>query len=107
MARATGGCGMTGLHGAAKYRAKPHLRCRCDVCTEAHSARVAAEKVERAQRLAADPTLAEHGKADTYQNWRCRCVPCVEAHSQRCHDYKVRTGRATGKTFNKRTRGES
>ncbi|MGH3497426.1 MAG: hypothetical protein ACRDP1_08180, partial [Nocardioidaceae bacterium] len=31
---------------------------------------------ERAARLAADPTLAVHGKVSTYTNWGCRCNLC-------------------------------
>lgn len=36
-----------------------------------------------AERLAADPSLATHGRASTYDNWLCRCVRCRQANAQR------------------------
>jgi len=66
-------------HGSAStYK---NWKCRCAACTEAW--RVACERsmVDRAERLAADPSLAAHGRASTYTNWRCRCAECKAAWS--------------------------
>lgn len=42
----------------------------------------AAQREERAQMLAADPTIAAHGRLYTYDAWGCRCPECKEAKSQ-------------------------
>lgn len=36
-------------------------------------------RAERAARIAADPSLARHGRAGTYKDWGCRCAPCTAA----------------------------
>lgn len=49
----------------------------------------------RQAALAADPSIATHGLASTYQNWRCRCRPCTDAHSaQMLRLYRARTADA-------------
>jgi hypothetical protein len=64
--------------------------CRCSECREANRVYRIADVARRTARLAADPTLAPHGKAVTYSNWGCRCAPCSTAHSARCRAYKLR-----------------
>jgi hypothetical protein len=48
--------------------------CRCDVCTDANTARNYASKVKREGR---EPTVHN---ASTYRNWGHRCDECVEAN---------------------------
>jgi hypothetical protein len=37
--------------------------------------------LSRPERLALDPTIAQHGVISTYRNWGCRCKPCVNANT--------------------------
>jgi hypothetical protein len=37
----------------------------------------------RRERLAADPTIVQHGTTNTYRNWGCRCAQCVQANTLR------------------------
>ena len=70
---------MTTTHGLpSTYR----HGCRCEDCRVAHTAYTVVERAVRAERLAADPTLAPHGKRTTYTNWGCRCALCVTANTQ-------------------------
>ena len=73
-------CGHTeeSSHGRSRY---VNHGCRCDICTAANTEVAMAGRRTRTERLAADPTLAEHGRRSTYTNWGCRCEPCTEAHS--------------------------
>jgi hypothetical protein len=50
--------------------------CRCAPCREAHRVTIAEQRRVRAELLARNPGLREHGDAGTYQNWGCRCTPC-------------------------------
>ncbi|MHB9004435.1 MAG: hypothetical protein ACYC6C_10295 [Coriobacteriia bacterium] len=63
-------------HGGAgtKYA---HEGCRCDLCREAHRARIARRRAERDVSKYEGP----HGVPSTYKNWRCRCEPCKAAWS--------------------------
>lgn len=38
---------------------------------------------ERGRRIAADPSIRQHGNANTYKNWACRCDPCTAASASR------------------------
>jgi len=58
-----------------------NLGCRCPRCRELHRLAKRQGDAERAERLAADPTLATHGNCSTYSNWKCRCGPCTAAYS--------------------------
>jgi hypothetical protein len=58
-----------------------HRGCRCKPCTEANRIYYRGCRAKMVERLKADPTLAEHGKAATYANWGCRCDPCKAAQS--------------------------
>lgn len=81
-------------HGASAYR---NGRCKCAVCTKANRETCNQERANRIARLAADPTLATHGKATTYSNWGCRCEPCTKAG--RTHNalyYEMRKLRRAG-----------
>lgn len=81
---------MSATHGlAGTYRRKEYA-CRCPDCTGANTRRARSEKTARARRLAADPTLAEHGRASTYTNWGCRCPDCTKANSEKCAARKNR-----------------
>jgi hypothetical protein len=62
--------------------------CRCKKCRVAHTARTIRRTAERTRLLAADPSLAPHGRASTYRNWGCRCRPCTTANSEYCAAYK-------------------
>lgn len=70
---------MTPVHGLASTYT--NWACRCAPCTAAHTEAVARQRRERAQRLAANPSLAPHGNPHTYLNWGCRCWPCTQAHA--------------------------
>jgi hypothetical protein len=63
--------------------------CKCLLCRKARSDYVKAYKAERAQRLAADPSLAEHGTNSTYNNRNCRCDACRAAHSAYLAQYRA------------------
>jgi hypothetical protein len=80
---------MGGTHGLASTYRSGLYKCRCDLCTEAHKHRYRDEKRRRAEQLAADPSLAPHGKYTTYDNWDCRCEPCTKANSDRCAAWKA------------------
>jgi len=78
-------------HGAGAYRTG---RCKCVVCTKEHSARQVRENAVRAERLAADPTLAvTHGSKNTYNNWLCRCELCKAANAEASADRRARARR--------------
>ena len=62
--------------------------CRCPDCTKANRVRTLFARASRAKRLAADPSLAEHGKHATYVNWDCRCDPCLQAQMAYHHQRK-------------------
>lgn len=55
--------------------------CRCEDCTSAHAARVAAQRARRKAR----GVMGEHGSVSTYTNYGCRCEDCRNAmrHYQR------------------------
>ena len=55
--------------------------CRCPDCTEANRLKAVRTRQDRARRLRADPSLAEHGQQATYCNWGCRCLPCSTAQA--------------------------
>lgn len=80
---------MGGTHGLASTYRSARYRCRCDACCAANTLRYRDEKAQRAERLAADPTLAPHGKTTTYTNWGCRCEPCSKANADRCAAWKA------------------
>jgi hypothetical protein len=40
---------------------------------------VTASRNDKAERIAVDPSLAEHGSNSTYANWGCRCQQCCDA----------------------------
>ena len=61
---------MTFKHGASAYK---NHRCRCEICREANTAKLAAW---RARQPAGEFT---HGVSG-YTNHRCRCEVCTEAH---------------------------
>lgn len=66
------------FHGtAAAYLAG----CRCPSCTQEWARVQTARNLSRKERLAADPTLAQHGLSSTYTNWGCRCLLCTAAHT--------------------------
>jgi len=67
-----------------------NIRCRCEVCREAHRSRTKRELANRTDRLRADPTLAAHGDAYTYHNWGCRCARCTDAWNVQCAKYKAK-----------------
>ena len=69
-------------HGLASTYRNPDYGCRCEPCTAANTERVRQERQRRAERLAADPSLAPHGSSATYGNWGCRCESCAAAHAQ-------------------------
>lgn len=79
---------MSATHGTAWIYRNMRYACRCDDCRTANTERARAEKRSRVARLAADPTLAPHGKASTYNNWGCRCPLCVAANTERGRAYK-------------------
>lgn len=56
--------------------------CRCESCTEVHSAACASAAKHRADRLAADPTIRPHGVEATCTGWGCRCEPCTAAAAE-------------------------
>lgn len=76
------------IHGSGHY-----VRCRddngraCEVCRRGHADAAIAGNRVRAERLAADPTLAPHGQSSTYGNWGCRCEPCREASRAKRRQY--------------------
>lgn len=71
---------MARTHGlASNYR----NGCRCPACRTAHNQFTNDAIRRRKQRIAADPSLATHGHASTYNNWGCRCTPCTNAHKVR------------------------
>lgn len=72
---------MAATHGLASTYRSPAYKCRCAECREAHRQRFLEENARRAERLAHDPTLAEHGKYSTFTNWGCRCDKCTAAQS--------------------------
>jgi hypothetical protein len=79
-------------HGWQAYRKHG---CRCDRCRDGHANYVFAENKKRATRLAADPSLAPHGRVSTYTNWGCRCLVCTVAHARHCRArYLARRARA-------------
>ena len=48
-----------------------------------------ARLVGKAAQLAADPTLARHGRPGTYTNWGCRCDECRAAWSAYFRVYRA------------------
>ena len=75
------------LHGtAAAYLAG----CRCPSCTQEWARVQTARNTSRRERLAADPTLAQHGLSSTYTNWGCRCRLCTTAATVTRNKSKVR-----------------
>ncbi|MET7949233.1 hypothetical protein [Micromonospora sp. NPDC005324] len=69
-------------HGLPSTYSSTRYGCRCRDCTTANTKRHRQARADRRDRLAADPSLAEHGHAATYTNWMCRCPPCTAAHSE-------------------------
>lgn len=65
-------------HGSTNGYSNHH--CHCRECRAEWARWCAEKKRDRAERLAKDPTLAEHGRVSTYSNWLCRCEPCTEAN---------------------------
>jgi hypothetical protein len=79
-------------HGSVAYRT---AGCRCDDCRSAHAIRHFDEQTKLAARLAADPSLAPHGRVSTYSNHGCRCRPCRGAKSEQNRaQYQARRRRA-------------
>jgi hypothetical protein len=58
--------------------------------TTAKSTKERARTYRRRDRLRADPSLAPHGSASTYNNWLCRCAPCRAAHAAKIQADKLR-----------------
>jgi len=56
-----------------------HHKCSCPECLAENTRYWRAYRAAKATQLAADPSLAPHGNASTYDNWGCRCVPCTAA----------------------------
>lgn len=67
------------LHNASGYT----HGCRCEVCTNEHTAMQRRRRAERKERAETD---APHGTVTGYQNWGCRCDDCKLAHSTRNDD---------------------
>jgi hypothetical protein len=57
--------------------------CRCTPCRQANREYQRKAGQSRAERLAADPSLAPHGSTSTYVNWSCRCPKCSTAWSRK------------------------
>lgn len=55
-----------------------NYNCRCDACTEAHSAGLARSKERRLTRPIPHHV---HGTSNGYGNYGCRCKPCTKAWS--------------------------
>lgn len=69
--------------------------CRCQRCTEAHSARTARRRrAAWAAREVIDGRLTApgrtHGKPATYTNYGCRCVTCTAAYVAYGRTYRTR-----------------
>jgi hypothetical protein len=77
---------VTWSHGWSGY---VHYGCGCDVCTMAHTNYQWWSRKRRAERLAADPTLAPHGEKQTYSNWGCRCAACRAANARSSAEYRA------------------
>lgn len=56
--------------------------CRCPDCRYANAVFQKKTRHQRAQWLAEEPDVVEHGKLSTYNNWMCRCDPCKEVKSK-------------------------
>lgn len=67
-----------------------NLRCRCQPCRDAHTAKNKRKRAQRAQRISLDD--ARHGDVSFYFNHSCRCEMCRKANA----DY-VRTLRNKNK----------
>ncbi len=70
-------------HGIVSTYRNTAYACRCRPCRDANAAFQRRGGEKRAARLAADPSIVEHGLLSTYLNWACRCDPCKAAHSAR------------------------
>lgn len=66
-------------HGGHHYN---NDACRCQECRIAHAEVTRQARQRRKARLEVDPSLAPHGRDNTYMNWMCRCGPCKAAHAQ-------------------------
>lgn len=64
-------------HGTA--HAYQFYRCRCEMCTRAHAARLLASRQRRTARMIAGEVQVKHGVYNTYVNWGCRCDDCKAA----------------------------
>lgn len=64
---------MTWEHGGYSYT---NHKCRCDVCTAAHTEMQAAYRADRHGTIVPKDI---HGKYPTYTNWGCRCKACTDA----------------------------
>jgi hypothetical protein len=53
--------------------------CRCDPCTDAHSAYHWRNTLAQRERGREDPSLIPHGTTGGYRNWGCRCKACTAA----------------------------
>jgi hypothetical protein len=67
-----------------------HYGCRCEICTAANTARIAAA---RARRLARPVPSRVHGTLNGYNNYGCRCERCTEAHSADLRDRRAKRTR--------------
>lgn len=75
-----------------------NLKCRCQPCRDAWSARCKDLRAVRAARLAGEAPMhvlsvtPEHGRWTTYQNHGCRCEACTTAHTDYCTEVRRRHG---------------
>lgn len=72
---------MGATHGNVSTYRNPRYACRCGECRDASTRRRRQEMASRRARLAADPSVVQHGRASTYTNWGCRCDDCKAANS--------------------------
>lgn len=73
------------LRGRGRTHGKPSTYqsgCRCDICTDANTARHTRARRERAER----GTVPIHGSASSFSNYGCHCDLCVEAHRAKVRD---------------------
>lgn len=59
-------------------------------CITCRNAAHETKRQERRRALAADPSLAEHGRLTTYNDWMCRCQPCRDASTEYRRQWRAR-----------------
>lgn len=67
--------------------------CRCVICRQANTDRVADARDRRLRRALANPELIPHGTEGGYTNWGCRCDPCTAVATAGQADRRVIRGR--------------